>query len=117
MPTYKAKGSGYFPANTKMEGGTKDTHGNPLLTLQDFLKGNAEYVSCAMDKAVEKKIHGRKFSITELDKKYGKAIEFRVVDTGGAFKDKGYTRIDICTASSSDTLEPTINGWLTLVFP
>ena len=117
MATYKAKGSGYFPANTKMEGGEKDARGNQLRTLQDFLKGNVTYVSCAMDKTVQSKFHGTKIQIPELDKKYGKAIEFRVVDTGGAFKGKGYTRIDICTASSADSVEPTINGWLTLVFP
>ncbi len=115
MGSHKAKGSGYFPASSKMEGGFKDRRGNPLRTLQDFLDGKADYVSVAMDSnlAIE---YGTKLSIPELEKKYGKKIEFRVVDTGGDFKGKGYSRIDICTRDRAASLEPTINGTLTLVF-
>jgi hypothetical protein len=38
------------------------------------------------------------------------------VDTGEHFDGNGYTAIDICTASRKDSLEPTLNGILTLIF-
>lgn len=112
---YTAQGSGYFPASSKMEGGFKDRRGNKLNTLQEFLDGKADYVSVAMDKnlAID---YGTKLRIPELEQKYGKPIEFRVVDTGGAFKNKGYTRIDICVKDRAASVEPTINGTLTLEF-
>jgi hypothetical protein len=42
-------------------------------------------------------------------------IEFRVVDTGAAFTDKGFTRIDICTPNEQASMDVT-NGTLTLQF-
>ena len=113
--TYQAKGSGYYPANSKMEGGFKDRRDKPLRTLQQFLAGQATYVSTAMDSNLAIQ-YGTKVRIPELDQKYGKQIEFRVVDTGGHFKNKGYTRIDICVKDREASLEPTINGTLTLEF-
>jgi hypothetical protein len=113
--TYQAKGSGYYPADSKMEGGFKDRKGAPLKTLQDFLDGKASYVSVAMDKNLQIK-YGTKLRIVELERKYNRQIEFRVVDTGGHFTDKGYTRIDICTRNREASLDPTINGTLTLQF-
>ena len=113
--SYKAKGSGYFPDSSSMEGGFKDRRGNKLNTLQDFLAGKADYVSVAMDKNLALD-YGTKLRIPELEKKYGKQIEFRVVDTGGHFKNKGYTRIDICVKDREASLESTINGTLTLEF-
>ena len=38
----------------EIEGGDVDAHGNPILgrsTMEDYLEGNAEYVTVAMDKA------------------------------------------------------------------
>lgn len=115
MPVYKAKGSGYYPFNSKLEGGFTDRRGAKLRTLQDYLDGKAEYVSVSMDKYLTIK-YGTKFRIPELEKKYNKQIEFRVVDTGDAFNHKGYTRLDICTRNKEASLEPTINGELTLQF-
>lgn len=117
---YKARGSGYYPtpsahgsAENRLEGGPEDRHGFPLRTLQDFLRGAAEYVSCAMDLTAFP--YGTKLRIPELEAKHGKRIDFRVVDTGAAFKGKGTKRIDICTASKHDAEDATINGPLTLV--
>jgi len=110
---FTAKGTGYFPDNSPMEGGFKDRKGAPLHTLQDFLSGKSKYVSVAMDSKAFP--YGTKLRIPELEKKYGRPIEFRVVDTGGAFKGKGTSRIDICTANRKASLDPTINGKLTLV--
>jgi hypothetical protein len=112
---HKAQGSGYFPHDSKMEGGFTDRRGKKLNTLQDFLDGKAEYVSVAMDKYLPLK-YGTKVTIPELEKKYNRKIEFRVVDTGKAFNRKGYSRIDICVRDREASLEETINGELTLEF-
>ncbi len=58
--------------------------------------------------------YGTKLRIEELERKYGKAIEFRVVDTGGAFKGKGTTRMDVCVSTKDATLDATINGTLSV---
>ena len=113
--SHQAKGSGYFPAPSKMEGGFKDRRGNKLHTLQDFLAGKADFVSVAMDSNLPID-YGTKVRIPELEKKYGKKIEFRVVDTGGDFKNKGFTRIDSCVKDRAASKEETINGNLTLEF-
>lgn len=121
--TFHAKGTGYYPANNAMEGGMKDRRGKDLQTLQDFLSGKSKYVSVAMDKKM-KIPYGKQLSIPELDKKYAgelkklglEHIPFRVVDTGGAFTGKGTSRIDIATADRKASLDPTINGPLTLQF-
>lgn len=110
--SFSAKGTGYYPSNTGVEGGFKDRLGAKLNTLQDFLAGKATYVSVAMDpKAFP---YGTKMRIDELDRKFGKTIEFRVVDTGGAFYGKGTSRLDVCTGDKSSSMDPTINGTLTV---
>ena len=110
---YKARGTGYYPDASPLEGGFVDRRDQPLRTLQDFLSGKANYVSVAMDSKAFP--YGTKLRIPELEAKYGKQIEFRVVDTGGAFVGKGTSRIDICTANKKASLDPVINGPLTLV--
>jgi 3D (Asp-Asp-Asp) domain-containing protein len=110
--SFVAKGTGYFPAPTKMEGGSLDLKGARLRTLQEFIAGQAEYVSVAMDTSAFK--YGTRLRIAEVNAKYGKEVIFRVVDTGGAFKGKGTTRIDICTANQKASVDPTINATLHL---
>lgn len=110
---FKARGTGYYPDASPLEGGFVDRRDQKLRTLQDFLSGKASYVSVAMDSRAFP--YGTKLRIPELEAKYGKQIEFRVVDTGGAFVGKGTSRIDICTANQKASLDATINGPLTLV--
>lgn len=137
-----AKGTGYYPHNSKLEGGYNDMRGKPLRTLQDFLAGKAEYVSIALDEdlyahiiearrakylktkdpalkkylTLEPKIkYGDTFRIPELEQKYGRQIVFKAVDTGGAFKNKGFSRVDIATGGYRHSLDKTVNGKLTLV--
>jgi hypothetical protein len=110
--TFTADGSGYYPANTRMEGGFKDVHGVPLNTLQQFLAGERPYVSVAMDSQAF--AYGQKLQIKELEQKYERPIEFRVVDTGGAFKNRGRDRMDICVANERASYDQTINGDLTV---
>jgi 3D (Asp-Asp-Asp) domain-containing protein len=110
--SFVSRGTGYYPANNSMEGGFLDRKGAKLRTLQQFLAGRAEYVSVAMDtKAFP---YGQRLRIKELEAKYGRKIIFRVVDTGGAFRGKGRTRIDICTANRTASLDSTINGRLNI---
>lgn len=113
--SFRARGTGYYPANNAMEGGFNDRKGHRLYTLQQYLAGKAPYVSVAMDNK-NGVPYGSKLRIPELERKYDRQIEFRVVDTGGAFMGKGMSRIDICTANSSAASDATINGPLTLKF-
>lgn len=112
------KATGYYPHNSKMEGGFKDKIGKPLHTLQDFLNGSASYVSIAIDKNLYKNgtvKYGDNFRIPEMEQKYGKKIIFKAVDTGGAFTGKDFGRIDICTANERCSLDKTFNSKLTLI--
>lgn len=107
-----ARGTGYYPDASALEGGFTDREGNPLCTLQDFLDGKAIYVSCAMDtKAFP---YATRLAILELDAHFGQDIDFRVVDTGDAFIGKGTSRIDICCADKEQSELDVINGWLTV---
>ncbi len=111
-PSYRSKGTGYYPYNNSMEGGYIDRRGNPLKTLQSFLKRGAAWVSTAMD--ANAFAYGTKICIPEINSRYGAAVPFKVVDTGGAFRGKGTSRIDVCTASQSASLDTVINGRLTI---
>lgn len=108
--SFTSRGTGYYPSSSALEGGFNDRLGKKLRTLQSFLAGSAPYVSVAMDSSAFK--YGTRLRIKELDAKYGKAIIFRVVDTGGAFRGKGRSRIDVCVANRSASVDKTINGTL-----
>ena len=107
---FTSKGTGYYPANSRLEGGFVDRRGAKLYTLQQFLAGDAPYVAVAMDTNAFP--YGTKLSIKELDEEHDAHIEFRVVDTGGAFRGKGRSRIDICTKNEAASLDPIINRML-----
>lgn len=108
--SFTSKGTAYYPANSRLEGGFVDRKGARLRTLQQFLAGDADYVSVAMDSRAFS--YGQRLHIRELDEKYGRKIVFRVVDTGGAFRGKGRSRIDVCVANRAASLDPVINGRL-----
>ena len=108
--SFTARATGYYPSASQLEGGFNDRIGRKLHTLQQHLAGSADYVSVAMDSSAFK--YGTRLRIRELDAKYGRSLVFRVVDTGGAFRGKGRSRIDICVANRSASVESTINGTL-----
>jgi hypothetical protein len=113
-----ASSTGYFPNNSKLEGGFHDKMGNKLFTLQDYLAGKAPYVSIALDKNLYKQgsvKYGDKFRIPELEAKYNRVIDFRAVDTGGAFTGKKFSRVDICAANKTEAWDKSLNGSLTLI--
>jgi hypothetical protein len=110
-----------------MEGGFVDKRGQPLKTLNAYVEARRQhpgdpskwppYVSIALDKHLYANgviKYGDKFRIPELERRFGMPIEFRAVDTGGAFTHKGFSRVDICTSSQRDSLDPAVNGRLTL---
>jgi len=110
---YKAKPTSYFPSNSGVEGGFKDRGGLRLYTLQQYLRGKAPYVSVAMDATILP--YGTRISIPEMNQMYGREIEFRVVDTGSAFRGRAMGRIDICVESPSHFHTSYPKGLLTLV--
>lgn len=111
-PVHVAKGTGYYPDSSALEGGFHDRYGKPIQTLQSFLKGNSEYVGVALDKNLGRV--KRPICIAELNKRYGTNIPFLVNDTGGAFTDKGWTRVDIATENKKASVDSTVNGTLTI---
>jgi 3D (Asp-Asp-Asp) domain-containing protein len=110
--TFTARGTGYYPDNSALEGGFFDRRGKRLYTLQQFLSGNAPYVSVAMDTTAF--AYGTRLRIAEFNTRYGREVIFRVVDTGGAFKNKGTSRMDICTANNAASLDKTVNATLSV---
>ncbi|XP_052790678.1 uncharacterized protein LOC128224733 [Mya arenaria] len=112
---HHATGTAYYPDPSPLEGGYVDMRDYPLQTLQAYLEGTAPFVTVAMDNHAGIAFDSR-LCIPELNRKYGRFIDFRVRDTGSAFTNKGYSRIDICVRTIHDSYDSTINGGLTLVF-
>jgi 3D (Asp-Asp-Asp) domain-containing protein len=108
--SFVSQATGYYPSSSQLEGGFTDRLGRPLHTLQQFLAGSAPYASVAMDTSAFP--YGARLRIHEIDAKYGRSVVFRVVDTGGAFRGRGRSRIDVCVANRSASLDATINGSL-----
>lgn len=110
--SYRTMRSGYFPDDSEMEGGYTDRKGRPLHTLQQYLNGEADYVSVAMDSALFR--YGTRVRIPEIERAVGRCIEFRVVDTGDRFEGAGSAKVDICNDSEENANSSLSNGWATL---
>ncbi|NOU28622.1 MAG: hypothetical protein HOO96_12010 [Polyangiaceae bacterium] len=108
--SFVSDGTGYYPDSSAMEGGFVDMRGKKLRTLQQFLNGDAEYVSVAMDPRVFR--YGQRLRIREFNTRYGREIVFRVVDTGGAFRGRGRGRMDLCVQNRAASLDRTVSGTL-----
>src|SRR5215204_6927207 len=65
--SFTSRGTGYYPDSSALEGGFVDRRGAPLKTLQQFLAGEASYVSVAMD--VNAFSYGQHLRIRELETK------------------------------------------------
>lgn len=124
MATFTAHATGYHKKadgdtnyNAALEGGNKDRVGRELHSIEDYFRGKGSYVAIAIDTTAEMKKnfpYGTKIKIQfsdetreRLAKKYGVSLEqidsidFRLVDTGSAFKNKGTGRLDICSGYSN----------------
>lgn len=122
LSEFTSKATGYYPHNSRMQGGHFDRRGKPLHTLQDFLDNPSRtpYVSVAMDIPVAP--YGTPIRIPELDQKYRAQLErhgltsipFRLVDTGGRFHGRGTDKIDICNRTREDAWDPSVNRSLTV---
>ena len=117
----------YFPFQAglnaqqrRMEGGTNDRMGHPLFSLEDYLEGNAPFVSLACDSAggppgnrQEFRTYKYRVWLPQLSRDINSfidvpvigpiMIDFRLVDTGGAFtgdtkvvREAGREPIDVC---------------------
>lgn len=104
LQTHNSTATLYTTENTAMEGGPKDRCGRALRTLDDYLKGNAEYVSVAMDSIALP--YGTLIRIPEIEQRFGvkTAIPFKIVDTGSAFVGRGTSRMDICVGHNQQTI-------------
>lgn len=111
---FPSRSTSYYPHNSRMQGGFWDRKGYELFTLQAYLRGEAPYVSVAMDSKVAK--YGTQIRIPELEEKYGRPIDFRLVDTGGRFKGRGTQKIDICSETKRDAYRPEVNKTLSVQF-
>ncbi len=102
----------YTTENTPIEGGPKDRCGRKLNTLDDYMNWRAEEVSVAMDRTALP--YGTLIRIPEIEKrlKVKDPIPFKVVDTGGAFVGKGFTRMDICVGHSQSTIFSSQYVWM-----
>lgn len=102
--SFSSTATGYYPDPSPEEGGFVDTRDKPLCTLEEHVAGHADFVSVAMDAKLFP--YGTQLCIPSFNRRYGKQLVFRVVDTGSAFTGKGFARMDICTtdktASESD---------------
>lgn len=105
-------GTGYYPHNSRLEGGFHDKQEHDLCTLQDYLQGKVPYVSVALDPKIVLNSNilplGTYLRIPELEQAYNKGmpILFKVVDIGGHFKHRAATAIDICTANKKASEGP-----------
>jgi 3D (Asp-Asp-Asp) domain-containing protein len=104
LSTHTSEATLYTTENTAMEGGPKDRCGRPLSTLVDYLNGDAEVVSVAMDSMALP--YGTLIRIPEIEKRFAlkEAIPFKVVDTGSAFIGRGLARMDICVGHDQKTI-------------
>lgn len=119
--------TGYYPDDSALEGGKFDSHYDEVLgavnpdykemhrlrTLQDFLDGDAQWVSVAGDADVM--AYGTQLSIPEFNRRYATQIVFKFCDTGNAFQHKGFKRMDICTGNKKASEDDFLNGIHTVV--
>lgn len=103
----QVRSTSYFPDSSALEGGFVDRKGNPLKTLQAFLAGKADAVTVAMDSAVAP--YATKLCSPTLNAAYGASIPLELKDTGGAFKDKAWQRLDFCSGSRHESLDSRLN--------
>ena len=103
--SFSSRGTTYMPTGdlSSQEGGPVDRRGFPIHTLQQFLEGKAPYVSVAMDGDFQ---YGQRVRIASLEAKFGRPIDFRLVDTGGAFQGRGTDKIDVAVNGNTPANRP-----------
>lgn len=104
---FSSVSTSYYPDPSPLEGGFVDRKGKPLKTLQQFIAGKADAVTVAMD--IPAFPYGQVLCSPTLNQSYSSRIKLEVKDTGGAFKGKGRSRIDVCSGSKKDSLDGRLN--------
>lgn len=95
--TWYCPGGGTSSKERALEGGVQDRRGKPAYTLEQYLAGQAPYVTVAMDSNILP--YGTLVTCEKFKDSSGNFIPFRVTDTGGAFKGKGFQKMDIASSS------------------
>ena len=98
--TYKVKITGYYPSNSKMEGGYVDCVDHPLKTLSDYVRNskNNSHVSLAVDKDVIPL--GSLVNIEGFNDSDNVPILFYACDVGGSIIGN---HVDICCGNKEQT--------------
>ena len=91
----------------------KDLKGKQLYSLQSYFKGDAPYVSVAVDPRVY--VYGTKLRIPELEAEFCKYIEFRAVDANAAVTDRGPGFIGIWVDTAEIARQSIFNGSVHIV--
>ena len=104
---YEVIVTGYYPSNSKMEGGFEDCVGNPLKTLSNYVRGsrNNSYVSLAVDPEVIPL--GCLVNIEGFKDNKDVPILFYACDKGGDVKGK---HVDICCGNKKQTYKVDSDG-------
>ena len=103
----KVKTSGYYPLNSKMEGGDKDCVGNPLKTLGKYVRDSKDnsHVSLAVDENVIRL--GSLVNIEGFNDSDGVPILFYACDVGDMIKGN---HVDICCDNKKQTYQVDSDG-------
>ncbi|XP_011300884.1 uncharacterized protein [Fopius arisanus] len=113
-PHYNVSLTAYFPDyESDNENDYLDVRGKKLRNLQDFIDGRSEYVTAAMDMIPEVP-YGTHLCIPELNEHFGRQIHIQVRDYGGNLKDQGFSQVDICVRSESDSYDNAVNRLVTV---
>ncbi|XP_034950991.1 uncharacterized protein [Chelonus insularis] len=90
-----------------------DMRGKKLNTLQDFIDGREAYVTAAMD-LIPDVPYGTKICSPELNEHFGMHIPIQVRDYNNDLKGNGFSRLDLCVRSESDSYDVAVNKIITI---
>lgn len=104
---FTSRGTGYHPVSPnspdyKMEGGNVDALGRPIHTLDQFRRGEVPDVTVAIDRSSP--LFG-KFAFSPT---LNAPVKF--TDTGGAFRGKGMSRVDVARDTAAGANSDENNG-------
>ena len=98
--------------------GTVDVRGRGLPTLQEFLRGEVDFIAVGVDKKLFRSglvRYGEPLRIPELEDVYGFPLEFRVVDAPRALDGCGVEWAGVCVDDSIAAHHPVLHARWTLL--
>ncbi len=106
------RGTAYYPDASPLEGGFNDRKGHPLKTINQYLAGDTDAVTVAMDATVAP--YGTRLCSPEINASHTLPIPLELKDTGGAFIGRSWTRIDFCVTNYSESIRSIYNRSVTI---